>query len=433
LIGLVAILAIAVLGIWYRGRQVARDGRTATGPGAGELARQANSLLVKTDDAVSDAQQEIGFAQAQFDESVVSQYSEAITAAQAEMKQAFALRQQLDDSTPEDPPAIAAINAQIVSHCQAAQRLLDAQATRLKSLSDLRQHAPDALAALPKAVEALKARQPEVRAAVDSMSRYAPSAWSAAKGNDEEAAKRAEFAEQQIAKGKSLVAQPSPDLTAAAQIVKSAQEALAQANQLIDAMLQMARSLDDAAKSLNTAIAAAETDITAAQQATKGSNDDAAAASLTRAGQLVAAATHETTAAKPDPIAGLKAAQDARAAADTVLAGVRQASMQAARAQAMFNLARAAAVTAIGMAQGYVNTHRDGVGAVARTRLSEAERHLDQADALMAKDVNAATVEASVACNMATSALTAARGDFNDSGAGGFGGTAWGAPGGLGS
>ncbi len=69
----------------------------------GDLAKEANRQLIDTDDAIKDANQELGFAEAQFGEETAKPYREALDAAAAELKAAFTIRQQLDDSTPGGP------------------------------------------------------------------------------------------------------------------------------------------------------------------------------------------------------------------------------------------------------------------------------------------------------------------------------------------
>jgi uncharacterized membrane protein YgcG len=399
---------------WKRGRLGAEEGDKKTG----DLARQANRLLVDTDDAVRDAVAEVGFAEAAFDESDVKPYRDALIAAQAELKAAFEIRQQLDDSTPEDPPTKANMYGAIIAHCQAAGARLDEQAKRIAALRDLEKTAPAALAELPKTIETLKSRLPDVREAMKTLMGYAPSSWAAVKGNTEEADKRGHFAESQIEQGKAALAAKPPNRSAAARAARAAQEAVAQANQLLDAVGQMAGALKDADAKLDQEMAAAQADIKAARTALAGKATTAgtasSAADLAKAEDLLRTAKRQDAARPPDPLAALKSAQDAHATADSVLAGVREASDQAARARAAFDVAHASAVGRINEAQAVIDSRRNGVGPTARTRLAEAQRHLSQADALATTDIATATTEANVATNLAASAYTLASGDFVD-------------------
>jgi uncharacterized membrane protein YgcG len=424
-IGCGAVLVALWFRSWRRGRLSAEERDKHTG----ELARQANKLLVDTDDAVNGAQQELGFAQAEFEEVDTKPFADAIAAAQNELKQAFEVRQQLDDSIPEDQPTKEKMYGEIIAHCQTASAAMDEQAKRIQALRDLEKTAPDALAALPKTIETLQARLPAIQAAMKTLSGYAPSAWAAVKGNAEEADKRGHFAEQQVASGKAALAARPPDGNAAAHAARAAQEAVAQANQLLDAVEQMAAALEDARGKLDQEIAEAEADLATAKSVAQGPGTggpaagtaggaaagvSAAAGGLAKAETLLNAAKSQAAAQAPDTIAALKAAQDAHASADATLAGIRDAASQQARARAAFDAARTSADASLNQARAFIGTRRNGIGREARTKLAEAERHLGLADSLAATDLSAATIEASVANNMATAAYNLANGDFVD-------------------
>ena len=400
-------------GSWRRNRLSAEERDRQTGT----LAQQANKLLVDTDDALHDAVQEIGFAEAEFDDSDVKPYSDAVTAAQAELKQAFIIRQQLDDSTPEDQPTRTRMYGDIISHCQSAQALVSEQAKRLETLRDLEKTAPDALAALPKTIEALKGRLPAIQAATRTLAAYPPTSWAAVKGNAEEADKRGHFADTQIAAGKAALAATPPDKAGAARSARAAQEAVAQANQLLDAVEQLAAAMEDAHCKLDGEIAAADADLAAARAAIAAAAPNApiatSASDLARAESLMQSARNGATAAAPDPIAALKAVQAAHASADQVLVGIREAKAQQGRSAAAYLIAHQSAVATITQTQSFVATRRDGIGTQARTRLAEAGRHLAQAEALAATDLDGATSEATTAHQMADDARNLAQTDFN--------------------
>ena len=82
---------------------------------------------------------------------------------------ALATRQQLDDATPEDQPTRVKMLGAIIAHCQSASAMLDEQSKRIAGLRDLEKSAPDTLAALPKAIEALKGRLPAVKSALTTL------------------------------------------------------------------------------------------------------------------------------------------------------------------------------------------------------------------------------------------------------------------------
>jgi hypothetical protein len=124
-------------------------------------------------------------------------------------------------------------------------------------------------------------------------------------------------------------------------------------------------------------------------------------------------ARNGATTAVPDPIAALKAVQAAHASADQVLVGIREAKAQQGRSAAAYLIAHQSAVATITQTQSFVATRRDGIGTQARTRLAEAGRHLAQAEALAATDLDGATSEATTAHQMADDARNLAQTDFN--------------------
>lgn len=413
-IGTGLILVLLWFRSWRRGRMTAEERDQQTG----DLARQANKLLVDTDDAITEGKQELGFAQAEFTDADCAPFVAALDTAQSELGQAFKLRQQLDDSTPEDPPTRVQMYQGIIAHCQTAGTVLNEQEQRIKTLRDLEKTAPDALAALPKSIDQLQARLPDIQAAFKKLSAYAPSAWSSIKGNAEEADKRGHFAETQVQAGNAALAAASPDRAAAARSARAAQEAVAQANQLLDAVEQLAKSLDDAADKLAKEISDADADLTAAKAAVAAAPASPGhatwVANLDKAEAALKTARAGASATPSDPAAALVAAQNAHAAADSILNGLRDESSQQARNQAAFQVARASAAGAVNQAAAFITARRTGIGTPARTRLAEAQRHLATADNLAATDLATATTEANVATNMASSAYTLGSGDFVD-------------------
>ncbi|HEX7492517.1 MAG TPA: hypothetical protein VF337_12520, partial [Candidatus Limnocylindrales bacterium] len=191
----------------------------------------------------------------------------------------------------------------------------------------------------------------------------------------------------------------------------AAQEAVAKAGQLLDAVEQMATALDQARSRLKDESADTDADMAAAkaaaQTAPEGPGRTGWLASLADAeAQLKGAGT------AADPIAALKAVQAAHAVADQILSGIRDAQAQQARAGSAYQTAHQFAAASIQQAASYVATRSDGVGAQARTRLSGAQQHLTKAEGLASTDLDSAAREATVAHQMADEARNLAQGDF---------------------
>ncbi|MDQ3717284.1 MAG: TPM domain-containing protein, partial [Actinomycetota bacterium] len=122
-----------------------------------QLTFQASSALIDLDDAVQTSAQELTFAQGQFGDEAVTGFQEALDASRAELGQAFALRQQLDDEVPEAEPAQRRLLAEILRLCQSADQRLDAQSEAFDRLRDLDHTAPQVLEGLAPEVDRVQA------------------------------------------------------------------------------------------------------------------------------------------------------------------------------------------------------------------------------------------------------------------------------------
>ena len=88
------------------------------------LSRQANALLIATDERIRDAGQEVDFAEAQYGADAVTELRDAVAGAKADLAAAFTIRQRLDDDVPEDDPTRRAMLQEIVDRTTAAHRQL---------------------------------------------------------------------------------------------------------------------------------------------------------------------------------------------------------------------------------------------------------------------------------------------------------------------
>ena len=101
-----------------------------------ELARQASSALIATDDAVKTSEQELGFARAQFGDAATVEFEQALARAKDDLNQAFTLKQQLDDGEEDSAEEIRDWNTRILQLCEEANTGLDEKA---EAFDELRQ------------------------------------------------------------------------------------------------------------------------------------------------------------------------------------------------------------------------------------------------------------------------------------------------------
>ena len=450
LLVLVVIVVAFVAFRRLRGPRGAQAVATATGPSA-DLERRANTLLIETDDAVRDADQEAGFAEAQFGAGEAGPYRAAVTQASTELKAAFASRQQLDDSTPEDRAGRDRLLKEIVAHCERAKAVLTEQQARVAGLRDVEKVLPETLAALPGQVAAARTRLAAARTAVSGLSAYAPSSWQPVTGNVPEAEKRLDFADAAI--GQATTALAAGDRGTAASDTRQVQTALAEAGTLFDAIDRLVASLADVRDRLPAELAAAQTGVDRARRAVAAQPANSEIAGpFADAERLLAAARTAAAGPAPDVATAFRQATEANAAADAVIATAGAEQDRVARRAAVLDAAMRAAGLSIGRASDFITTRRGGIDSPSRTRLAEAERQLQASRALATSQPDAALAAAQASERLADEALRLAGDEFArfersvappvgaaaaagaaasasaDLGGAGWGGTGWGTP-----
>ncbi len=411
---------LAAIWIWNRWRSGRAKGREAEERDRklGGLARHANALLIETDELIRHDAQELGFAEAQFGAAEAKAFREALDAARAELQAAFGVRQRLDDATPETPEDREALLNEVVARCTRAQELLTAQTERFQQLRDLERRAPELLAAQPAAIDAVEARVADAEAKVELLRADAPSAAAAIRGNPAEARKRTALARSAATGGTEALGRK--DTAAAGRAIKASQDALAQAAALLDAIDHQATALADAQTGLAAALEQARADVDAAGDALDDAADRSQADELADARRKLAAAEDASAGDGRDVLKAYRLAREAEAAADAVLAAVKQGEEQRARELAAVDAELQAAALSVDRAEDFVAARRHGVGRRPRTRLSEARVSLERALALRDTDPAGATAAARRARTLADEAYEEASSEFD---AGGLGGT----------
>jgi uncharacterized membrane protein YgcG len=399
------------------------------------LSSRANRALLATDEALKDAANDVEFAAAQWGEPEVVAYREAIATAAAELKAAFAVRQRLDDAEPDTPAEQDAMLKEIVERTTKAQALLDEQEARFDALRDLEEAAPAQLDALLPTIEALRGRREAAAREQERIAAaYAPSAVASVAGNAAEAEKALASAFAETERGRGLVATRRSDAVVA---LRRAQDGVARATHLVEAIERLGARLDEAAERLPTELEAAAADVAAARRGVEDgrtlpplapgtslvpptapgvSAGPAIAdpqAALANAERLLGEARRAAEARPLDPLAALERATAANTAADAIIAGLREARAQRERRQQ-------AAVSAITGARGsvqraidYITTRRHGVGREARTRAAEAELRLGEAERLATTDPEGAIAAAQRASRLADEAYRLAASEFD--------------------
>ncbi len=379
-----------------------------------ELDARGKTLLVETDDSIRTSIEELGFASAQFGDEAVAPFKTAVEYAKDELTHAFRLRQQLDDAYPEDDATRRRMLDEIVARCTEAGRRLDAETADFDRLRDLEKNAPQALATVEAHFRALTGRTTTAVATLTALTRrYADSASGPVAANPEQAQDRLLFATTHL--GEARAAVDGGDNGRAAVHVRAAEGAVDQAATLVDAVERRAQELAEAAGKLPGALTETETDLADAGGLLSGTAEGTSTADLRgrigRAEAVLADVRREQEAGRYDPIDALRRVEEADAALDEALAGARERESGRQRAVALLDQAVLSARSAIGAATDYITTSRGAVGSQARTRLAEAQRHMERSASLTVTDPAAALAEAQQADALARQAQQLAEQD----------------------
>jgi len=408
-----------------------------------QLSARSVQTLIDTDNAVRASEFELNAAESEFGKDAVAHFRKAFDAARESLTAAFEIRQRVDDDIPEDDQTKRAMMTEILSRCSDAAASLDAESDRFDQLRDLRSRLPEVLAGLPAAIDAQNARVATVGVTLQRLQQqYAPTALATVADNIQEATSRLTFARTSLQQAEQLqagatvgpvtpAAQPSPQAgpitepqnpgAPAVLAVGGAQEAVGQATTLLDAIERTDTDLAAAAGQLGTAITAVDHELAdvhnALAAAEAGTAEAGIRAQLDQIQAILGMARSPQGLA--DPLTALHKVQEADEALDTILATTRDAQQWEQRAQAGLAQALATARAEVASAQDFISTRRGAVKSHARTRLTEAQRHLANAETIAGSDAASALGEAQQAASLAREAADLAQQDVGGWGGGG--------------
>ncbi|MBW4041851.1 MAG: hypothetical protein HIU86_06940 [Acidobacteria bacterium] len=416
LVVLIVVVIIVVVVIRRRARQTVGAGGgapTAVGPPPVDqkvLDQQASRALIALDDDLTTSEQELGFAVAEFGDVAAKPFSDALSTAKQRARDAFAIRQQLDDDIPETPPQKREMTERIIALCAEAQQTLSAQTSAFDELRKLEQQLPTAVPAASQEQQRLTARTTQAATALETIrSRFGDDAVRGAADDLEQAHDLLKLTIDALREAGTAAAAGG-----GAVALRSAQQALGQASTLLDGIVSAPAEFMAVKRQLDAAVEDTRHDIAEAEQA--GSKDPELVAAV------VAARAAIETADLQAPPAGLATVEQANGRLNRAMAPIRDQQQRLSRAVATLPRAVESAEQAVRDARRYIENRRGGVRSEARTRLSEAQRELDRADALQRTDPIAALGAAQHALSLANEAADLAQRDIDDFRGGGFGG-----------
>lgn len=377
----VIVVVVFVLGIalLFRNRQGAQSS-SATGLPA--LRARADVALVRLDDSLASARDELGFAIAQFGEDRASDFASAVETASTLSTSAFRLRKELDDAFPESDTRKRELILQIIAFSETAQRKLDDQQGSFSARRSAELEAPKAVESLSSSIAAATARIEPARA---SLARLAAEYRPTVAAEHEDAVAQAE---RQLAEAAETVAAASTKLSpagvnAVTGELTRASRSVATATTLLDGISTLETELDTAAATVTRLVAATKDDLAEARAQRDAAPDaDTGAAIVEAVGGVERVLASIAASARPsDPIEALDRLNAANARLDTALASARNQSQRLEHARLALAGTLVSARGQLAAAKGFIGAGGSRVSAEARARLSEAERELAHAEA----------------------------------------------------
>jgi hypothetical protein len=378
-----------------------------------ELNARASSALLDVDEKVRSAQVNLDYARSYYGEEAVPGYAQAFAQAADELGKAFHIRQLLDDDIPEDEPTTRRMLADLLKLTGDADQKLAAQAETVDALRERERTAPEAIDQLLRRIGELQQRLPQEQQRLQDLgTRYAPSAFSAVADNVDQAGVRLAAAEQAV--GEARQAQQEGNSGRMVGRLLPAEQAVGQSATLLDAIERQARDLDAAGQRIAAARADTEADLAEARAMLRSGDPGGLQAQVARAESALTAADaalKPSGGGLPDPLAALRRIEEADGELRQGLQSARDAQTRARKAAEALDQALLTARSSVAAAGDFISTRRGAIGPEARTRLAEAQRHLDVAQSQARSDPEGALREAQRADQLAQYALQVAQSD----------------------
>lgn len=373
----------------------------------------SKSIVVQVDNAVRTSANELELAVEEFGEAQTRPFAAAVDNARETLKQAFVVRQKLDDGVPDPLPERREMLTKVVVSAARANKELDTQTQAFHQMRDLVFNAPERLDALTQQLVTVTARlEPSEQKLTELRGEFDESALASVARNVNAARERVEFADKEITRGRELAAKPvAGEVDELVDKVRGAEAALQQATKMLDAVDSAASDIRRAVSTLPSAIEDIQRGINqAGEQLSQGGLAKASELSAARDAAVKAVAAAQSTGAA-DPLGAFTQLTQADAELDRLLAAVTEEREAADRLQRSYEQALATAQSRVQSVSDYIDTRRGSIGSEARTRLNEAVRQLEAAETVKKTDINEAIKRANGASMLAAQAQQLANSD----------------------
>lgn len=381
--GVTAVIVVAiVLAVKSQRRKAIAEGRIADprGESLERLETRAGQSLVRTDEAVRRATEELGFAVAQFGAEATGEFDAALGSARSKLRDAFRLRQRLSDEVPDTDGERRSWSERIIELCDAASSELEKTTSTFDDRRAAEREAPERLRALQQRLEKVRNRladAAETRAELDRQ--YAPEAFA-----DQADAVATAKAQLLIADGEVGHAAAATDSSVpAVPSIEAAERAASAAGESIAALDRRAERLRQADDELTQLIGRARKNADEAARLRDSSELPEASRDI---GEAVAALrvvldAEDAHTGLRTPLAAIDRIRAADERLDDALASARSQQQRVDNAREALAGALFSAQSHLATARDVIEANRQRVGADARTRLAESERQLALAEA----------------------------------------------------
>ncbi|WP_368497877.1 hypothetical protein [Herbiconiux sp. A18JL235] len=389
-VGVAVVSAVVLLRRRARRSPAPAISRAPARESVADLSRRAGIALVRMDDAVRSAEQELEFARAEFGDAATTAFADAVATAKRRASEAFALKQRLDDSVPDTEQEQRDWNKRILALGDTAVALVDEQTRGFDDRRRAESSAAESLRLVRARLAEARADVPEARRTLERVSAsFDPEALGSLTSAPDRAERLFASASSRLDEAAALL--ESDPLAAVAGLVRTAGEELADARDILSDVRELPAALDRATAAREAALAAARDLLVEAARLRDEVDDQSAATeiavALTGLTDAVGTASRRRP---PHPSADLDLLAAASAPLETAVATARSA-------QRRLDAAREALAGALQIAESHLDTarrsiasNRGRVGPDARTRLASAERELGlarlEADPIAALD-----------------------------------------------
>lgn len=344
----------------------------------------SRSMVVEVDNAVRTSANELALAIDEFGQQRTQPFTQAVDNAKTALSQAFTVRHQLDDSTPETPEQRRELLTRVIVSAARADRELDSQTEAFEKLRDLVINAPSRLDGLTRRYVELTGRiAPSEQRMAELHKEFDNAALSSVAGNVTTARERLAFADRNIGTARDLAGRAeSGKQTGLVDAFHAAESALGQALSLLDAVDTAADDIRHAIATLPSAAADVQANIDRANEQLKQTPKfrSSGVRELTAARDAAATALDwSRSGGSADPLGAFAKLTRADADLTRQLGALAQEQAAAERLDRSYEQAVFTAESRVRAVSEYIDTRRGTIGPEARTRLAEANRQLQVA------------------------------------------------------